>query len=135
MAIVFASPKKQRQFSVWIIAIVMVVLFWASSMAIFFNQINATLQVVPMQPASVTVSIPFELLDSAAVKALVPFASVATTFDYTAKTATGSQVSGQIQSSTKNDAQAALAQKGLTVLTLQEHPVGRSNPFTQPSAK
>ena len=99
---------------------------------VFLPEVRSGFTVVPSQEFSYLsgIKIDSDLLDSQQVNTLEDFENVKMIFNYVAKDQNGRQLSGQIEATTKDQAQQMLEVRGFNVLTLQEQVIGRPNPFS-----
>ena len=132
MAILLTSAKRGQKNFILVISTILVIALTAIMVVVFLPEVRSGFTVVPSQEFSYLsgIKIDSDLLDSQQVIALENFENVKMIFNYVAKDQNGRQLSGQIEATTKNQAQQILGAMGLNVLTLQEQAIGRLNPFS-----
>ncbi len=91
------------------------------------NQLNVTPAEGEFKAPDITIN--FSVVDSARVKSLESFNNIQTEFTYLATDQSGMQSQGTVSASSKAEAKKILEGTGLTVISLQEINVGRSDPF------
>lgn len=133
MAIILVAPKRRQRILFWTITLSLIGGFFIVSLIIF----PPTLAPTPGTPLGggepfVEPTINFTVIDSDRVSdldSLDPYESIALEFSYVAKNAAGKTVSGTLLAADKSEALLILQKRGLSVFTLKENPVGRSQPF------
>ena len=132
MAILLTSAKRGQKNFILVISTILVIALTAIMIVVFLPEVRSGFTIVPSQEFSYLsgIEIDSDLLDSQQVNTLEDFENVKMIFNYVAKDQNGRQLSGQIEATTKNQAQQILGAMGLNVLTLQEQAIGRLNPFS-----
>ena len=132
MAILLTSAKRGQKNFILVISTILVIALTAIMIVVFLPEVRSGFTIVPSQEFSYLsgIEIDSDLLDSQQVNTLEDFENVKMIFNYVAKDQNGRQLSGQIEATTKDQAQQMLETKGLSVLTLQEQVMGRPNPFS-----
>jgi len=132
MAILLTSAKRGQKNFILVISTILVIALTAIMIVVFLPEVRSGFTIVPSQEFSYlsSIKIDSDLLDSQQVNTLEDFENVKMIFNYVAKDQNGRQLSGQIEATTKDQAQQMLEVRGFNVLTLQEQVIGRPNPFS-----
>jgi len=132
MAILFVSPKIRQRMFIRIIVAMTIVLLFVIFLIIFPPQFISNRYKNYSNGANVTpdLKINFEIVDSKQFKNLQLFSESQIEFSYIAKDKNGKQIIGIVLAANRNVAKMVVEQMNLTVLSLEEKNIGRSEPFS-----
>ena len=132
MAIAFISPREKQKtfFGSILMFLVLAILIIGLTLVLptILNQFQHVTEEVSYSKPNVTINM--DVIDSNSFKNLTPFQEDIMEFAYVVKNKSGKQVTGNISTSSLQEAQKTLETSGFYVITIKEMNSGRSNPFT-----